>query len=118
MNKRRHAKSFPLAATIIIIAVAICGVTFAIKALSVKYQVIQGGNKLKQIERELAELNVKNEALQTRKDLLTSPPRLQEAINKGILGLMKIDEKFVVNVGRPVKADVAASISTSREDGR
>ncbi len=118
MNKRRRQKSFPLAAILLLIAVAIFVVSFATRALMVKYQVIQGAAKLKSIERDLAEINVKNEALQTRKDLLTSPPKLQTAINKGILGVIKIDEKFVVNVGRPVKVDVATNISTLREDQR
>ena len=118
MNKRRHAKSFPLAATIIIVAVAVCTVTFLVKALMVKYQVVEGGNKLKRLERELSELTVKSEALQTRKDMLTSPPRLKTAIDTGVLNLNAIDEKFVVNVGRRVKVAMAPNGSVLREGER
>lgn len=111
MNKRKSARSFPLAATIILIVVAAFGVTFAIKVLMVKYAVVQGGNELKKLERELNDLTVKNEALLSRKDQLTSPPRLQAALDKGLINLIKIDEKSVIRVGRPVRQDVAAVIS-------
>ena len=116
-NKRRHAQAFPLAATLIGVAIAVCIAVFAIKALTVKYQLIQGGEKLKRLERDLASANVKNEALQTQKDLLTSPPNLAKALEKGGINLVKIDEKFVVNVGRPPRAQVV-KLAASREDER
>jgi len=116
-NKRRHAQAFPLAATLIGVAIAVCIAVFAIKALTVKYQLIQGGEKLKRLERELASAVVKNEALQTQKDLLTSPPNLAKAVEKGATNLMKIDEKYVVNVGRPPRAPVV-KLAASREDER
>lgn len=105
-NKRRHAQAFPLAATLIGVAIAVCIAVFAIKALTVKYQLIQGGEKLKRLEREYASVVVKNEALQTQKDLLISPPNLAKALEKGVIGLVKIDEKYVVNVGRPPRPQV------------
>jgi hypothetical protein len=102
-NKRRHAQAFPLAATLIGVAIAVCLSVFAIKALTVKYQVIQGGNKLKQLERELSAVAVKNEGLQTQKDRLTSAPALVKAMEKGVIKLVKIEEKHVINVGRAPK---------------
>ena len=105
-NKRRHAQAFPLAATLIGVAIAVCIAVFAIKALTVKYQLIQGGEKLKRLEREFASVVVKNEALQTQKDLLISPPNLIKALERGVIDLAKIDEKYVVNVGRPPRAQV------------
>jgi cell division protein FtsL len=116
-NKRRHAQAFPLAATLIGVAIAVCIAVFAIKALTVKYQLIQGGEKLKRLERELASAAVKNEALQTQKDLLTSPPNLAKALEKGGINLVKIDEKYVVNVGRPPRAQVV-KLAASGEDER
>jgi hypothetical protein len=116
-NKRRHAQAFPLAATLIGVAIAVCIAVFAIKALTVKYQLIQGGEKLKRLERELASVLVKNEALQTQKDTLTSPPSLAKALEKGVINLTKIDEKYVVNVGRAPRAQVV-KLASAREGGR
>ena len=117
-NKRRHAQAVPLAAILIGVAVAVCVAVFAIKALTVKYQLIQGGDKLKQLERELASVNVKNESLQTQKDLLISPPSLAKALEKGVIKLVKIDDKYVVPVGRQAKAQVAKLAAAALEDER
>jgi hypothetical protein len=106
-NKRRHAQAFPLTATLIGLAVAACLTIFAIKALTVKYQVIQGGDKLKRLEKELAELTIKNEDFQTEKDRLTSPPALIKAMESGLIALQKIDDKFVVTIGREKKLAAA-----------
>jgi hypothetical protein len=99
-NKRRHAQAFPVAATLIGVAIAVCIAVFAIKALTVKYQIIQGGEKLKRVERELSSVVVQNESLQTQKDMLVSVPSLTKALATGVIDLVKIDEKYVVNVGR------------------
>ena len=116
-NQRRHAQAFPLAATLIGVAIAVCIAVFAIKALTVKYQLIQGGEKLKRLEREFASVVVKNEALQTQKDLLTSPPNLAKALEKGVINLVKIDEKYVVNVGRAPRPQVV-KLAAAREGER
>jgi hypothetical protein len=115
-NKRRHAQAFPLAATLIGVAIAVCIAVFAIKALTVKYQLIQGGEKLKRLEREFASVTVKNESLQTQKDRLISPPNLIKALQTGFITLAKIDEKYVVNVGRPPRAQVVKLAAVPGED--
>jgi cell division protein FtsL len=116
-NKRRHAQAFPLAATLIGVAIAVCIAVFAIKALTVKYQLIQGGEKLKRLERELTSVSVKNEAFQTQKDLLISPPNLAKALEKGVINdLEKIDEKYVINVGRPPRAQVVKLAAAPGEE--
>ena len=100
-NKRRHAQAFPLTATLIGVAIAVCLAVFAIKALTVKYQVIQGGEKLKRLERELEEYTVKNEALQTEKHKMIAPQVLAKFQANGTLKLMKIEEKSLIHVGQP-----------------
>jgi hypothetical protein len=105
-NKRRHAQAFPLAATLIGVAIAVCIAVFAIKALTVKYQLIQGGEKLKRLEREFAAVANKNESLQAKKDLLISAPNLTKALETGAIKLVKIDDRLVVNVGRPPRPQV------------
>jgi hypothetical protein len=109
-NKRRHAQAFPLAATLIGVAIAVCLTVFAIKALTVKYQVIQGGNKLKQLERELTAIASKNEGLQTKKELLISPPALAKALERGVIKLNKIEDKNVVYVGRNLVKNPLAEV--------
>ena len=106
-NKRRHAQAFPLTATLIGVAIAVCLAVFAIKALTVKYQVIQGGEKLKRLERELDEYSVKNEALQTDKHKLIAPQELVKHQANGSLKLQKIEEKSLIHVGQPRPQPVA-----------
>jgi len=100
-NARKHAPVFPLAATLIGIAMAVCVVSFFVKALLVRHQVIQDGERIKRLERQLAEYNAKNESLQARKNELTSVGALQHALTNDFLKLRKIDERFVVNVTQP-----------------
>ena len=116
-NKRRHAQAFPLTATLIGLAVAACLTVFAVKALTVKYQVIQGGDKMKRLENELFQLTVQNEDFQTQKDLLTSPPALQKAMDSGLISLQKIDGKYVVSIGREPKPD-PAKLAVAQEGRR
>jgi len=143
MNQRRHAKAFPLAATLVIVALAICFVTFAVKALMVKYQVVQGGTKIKQYERELNALELNNQSLQTTKDCLTSVAELKKKYEAGFFkNLIPITENSIIFVGRPAtisrakstnnlvppppappasrtpKNAVAANVIIGREDGR
>jgi hypothetical protein len=120
MNQRRHAKAFPLAATLIIIALAICFVTFAIKALMVKYQLVQGGSKIKELERELTALALSNQSLQTKKERLISAPELKKQLEIGHLkGLVPIKDGSVIPVmppalPRPAQSAVAAANVTFR----
>jgi hypothetical protein len=116
-NKRRHAQAFPVAATLIGVAIAVCIAVFAIKALTVKYQIIQGGEKLKRLERELASVVVQNESLQTQKDMLISVPSLTKALATRVIDLVKIDEKYVVNVGRAPRPTVV-KLASAQEAGR
>lgn len=107
-NSRRYAQAVPLIAILMVVIVVVSVAAFFIKTLMVKHQVVVGGDRIKRLETELAELNNKNEALQTKKDQLTSVPALQKVVSKGFVSLVKIDEKFVVNVShtRPAVAIV------------
>jgi hypothetical protein len=113
MNQRRHAKAFPLAATLVIVALAICFVTFAVKALTVKYQVVQAGSKIKQYEHELNALALSNQSLQTTKDRLTSPTELKKKFDADYFKgrLIEINETFVYTVGRP--GNIARTLPTA-----
>ena len=112
-NSRRYAQAVPVVAILMVVVVIVSIAVFFIKTLIVKHQVIAGGDRIKRLEKELAELSNKNEALQTKKDQLTSVPALQKAVSKGFVNLVKIDEKFVVNVSRP-----RPSVAVAEKEGR
>ena len=95
-NSRRYAQAVPLIAILMVVIVVVSVAAFFIKTLMVKHQVVVGGDRIKRLETELAELNNKNEALQTKRRYLPS-----QAQSKGFVSLVKIDEKFVVNVNQP-----------------
>ncbi len=86
----------------------ICVVGFFIKSLMVKHGAMQDGDRVKRLEKELTELNIKNEALQTKKDQLTSVPALRKKLEGKVLHLKPIEDRFVVNVGqsRPTVATI------------
>jgi hypothetical protein len=84
----------------------------------VKYQVIQGGDKLKRLEKELGDLTIKNEDFQTEKDWLTSPPALRKAMDSGLIAdLKKADDKYMVVIGRDPKPE-PVKLTATREDRR
>lgn len=112
-NNRRYAQAVPLIAILIVVIVVVSIVGFCIKTLMVQHQVVVGGDRIKRLEKELAELSNKNEALQTKKDQLTSVPALQKAVSKGFVNLVKIDEKCVVNVSQP-RSSVAIAAKEER----
>ena len=111
-NQRKNAPAFPLVATLIGIAMAICFVSFVVKALLVHHQVVQDGERIKRLERSLQEVNAKNEAFLSKKNDLISVPALRGAMASGFLKLAPIDERFVINVAQP---RTAVAVSTSGE---
>ncbi len=80
---------------------AVCVVSFFVKALLVRHQVIQDGDRIKRLERDVTEFTAKNESLLAKKNELISVAALQKAMNNDFLRLRKIDERFVVNVTLP-----------------
>ena len=73
----------------------------------VKHEVMQDGERIKRLEKELNEFSIKNEAFETKKNQLTSSPALRKALDKKVIKLMPIEDRFVVNVGqRPAVATV------------
>jgi hypothetical protein len=111
-NQHKHAPVFPLAFTIIGVAVAVCIVSFLVKALLVRHQVMQDGERIKRLERTLGEITAKNESLLARKNELTSVPALEAALKNGFLKLQPVHNQFVRNVSVPRPA---VAVTTSGE---
>ena len=116
-NRHRYAQAFPLAAIVIGTGLLACIVIFAIKSLMVKQQVMQGGECIKHLEKELTEFNIKNAAFETTKKQLTSVPALRKALDKKIIHLIPIEDRFVVNVGQP-RPTVATLVETQPVEDR
>jgi hypothetical protein len=108
-NQHKHTPVFPLAATLIGLGMAICVVSFFVKALLVRHQVMQDGERIKRLERSLAEVTAKNEAFLAKKNELISVPALKNAIASGFLKLQPIDERYVRNVAQPRPAVAATT---------
>jgi hypothetical protein len=108
-NRHRYSQAFPLAYTFACLVVAVCVGGFCVRMLFVKHQITQSGERLKRLAGQLAEINIKNEALQTRKDQLTSTPALQKAIKDGFIRLVKIEDRFVLHVGASRRGVAATS---------
>ena len=114
-NRKRYAQAVPVVYICIGIGIAVCIVGFCVKALILQHQVRQGGERLRRLQKEFAEVNIKNEALQTKKDQLTSTPALQKAIKDGFVKLVKIEDQFVVHVGT---AGRRVAVASSEGGGR
>lgn len=117
-NRRRYAQAFPFAYVLVGLAVLACIVSFCVKTLLLSQQLRQGGERLRRLRNELAELTIRNEALQTKKTELTSAPALQAAINRGIIKLIPIETKFVVDVGMSQQKVAAADPRSAVPGGR
>lgn len=115
-NRHRYSQDFPVAYTIACVVVAACVIGFFVRMLFVKHQITQSGERLKRLDRQLADIKIKNEALQTRKDQLTSPPALQKAIKDGFIKLVKIEDRFVLHVGAQ-RSGVAATTPQAAPEG-
>jgi hypothetical protein len=117
-NRRRYAQAFPLTYVCVGIAVFACIVTFAVKALMMHQQLKQGAERLRRFRNDLAELKIRNEALQTRKTQLTSTPALQAAIADGTIKLIPIESRVIVDVSLTQGRVATASSQSAVEGGR
>lgn len=98
-NRPRHAQKFPFIYIVAVIALFACAAGFGIKLLNVKLQTVQDGQRLTRVFKELNDVNIKNEALRTKRDQLTSLQALTQAIKTEFVKVVPIDEKYVIHVG-------------------
>lgn len=117
-NRRRHANALPIAAWCLWITVAVCVVGFFVKALMVRYQVHQGGEKLKELERKVAECQLKNKDLDTRFERLASRTELEKKRKANFIKLIPIAEENVVHVGRQTNGIASTETETAAPAGR
>jgi len=116
-NRRRHANAIPLAsfATWAVIGVFACG--GGLGYVWCKNQLYSTGTEIKSLERELAELQNKNEVALSKIAQLSSTAKLQERYNSGFIKLVPIanDHIAVMTNGVPAsKAGELRAISNER----
>jgi len=103
-NRRRHANAIPLAsfATWAVIGIFACG--GGLGYVWCKNQLYATGTEIKSLERELAELQNKNEVALSKIAQLSSTSKLQERFNSGFIKLVPItnDHIAVMSNGVPV----------------
>ena len=103
-NRRRHANAIPLAsfATWAVIGIFACG--GGLGYVWCKNQLYSTGTEIKSLERELAELQNKNEVALSKIAQLSSTSKLQERFNSGFIKLVPItnDHIAVMSNGVPV----------------
>jgi len=115
-NRHRYSQAVPIFSWFMAIIIAVPIVGLCIKTLVVQQELRQTGERIKRLQKELTEISSKNEAFQTRKDQMTSTPELQKAIKDRVIKLVKIEEKFVVNVGAARRA-VATNVTEPAAKG-
>jgi cell division protein FtsL len=117
-NRRRHANALPIAGWCLWITVAVCFVGFCVKALMVRYQVHQGGEKIKELERQIVEFDLKNKDLQTRFERLASRTELDKRRKAGFFPLVEIKEENVVHLNRNAAEVASLETPEMEEEGQ
>ena len=117
-NRQRYAQAFPLTYICIGIAVLVCFVSFSVKALLIKQQLKQDGERLVGLLKEQAKIETDIQRLETEKKKLISPPALIKAIAEKFIKLVEIDEHSVFQVDRVRRGVAAADSRPAPEEGR
>jgi|GEM_PF-2258863 len=117
-NHRRHANALPIAGWCLWITVAFCIVGFFVKALMVRYQVHQGGEKIKELEHQIVEFDLKNRDLETRYERFASRTELDKRRKAGFFPLVEIKEVNVVHVNRNASEVARVETQSMEEEGQ
>jgi hypothetical protein len=111
MNRKRQKNQLPMAAvTKVVIAVLFFGVV-ALRHVSLKNQLHEGGRAIKDLERELADLRTGNQVQRSRFARLASRGELQRRLDAGEIRLAPIAGDKIVRLAEPV-GGVIESIQT------
>lgn len=97
-NRKKHTtpiKILPLAKLIVVVFfVGLLGLMFVF----LKNGLHPRGGQIKELERELAELNTKNEVLKAKLASLSSRAALQRRLNEGFIKMIPITDDRIVRI--------------------
>jgi hypothetical protein len=109
MNRRRNNNTLPMAAaTKVLIGILFFGIV-ALRHVSMKNQLHEGGREIKELERELAELRTSNQVLRSRYARLSSRSELERRLQAGEIDMAPIAGDRIVRVA-PRAGDVIESV--------
>jgi hypothetical protein len=94
-NRRRHANAIPIASFVTWALVGLFACAGGLGYVWCKNQLYTNGTEIKTLERDLAELQNKNEAARTKIATLSSMAKLQERLDTGFIKLVPITKDHV-----------------------
>jgi len=115
-NRRRHANVLPIASLatwIIVAAFACCAGLYYVYC---KHQLLERGNQIHGLERELAELKNLNECAKTRIDMLSSPAALRQRRTQDLAKYVEItQDKLVLLTEKPADGSELRTVANIKQ---
>jgi hypothetical protein len=97
-NKRRHANAVPVASFVTWLVIGIFVCLSGLAYVWCKNDLHKSGGRIKELEREFADLRNKNEVSRTHIAQLSSTKALQDRFDTGFIKLTKITDTSIVMV--------------------
>jgi hypothetical protein len=118
-NKRRNSNPVPLASFVTWAAIGLFACAGGLAFVWCKNDLHLTGSRIKELEREFADLRNKNEVSRARIAQLSSTRALQDRFDTGFIKLTKITDDRIVTI-RPKATDKAGNElrAVSNEKGR
>ncbi len=114
-RRRRLENNVPVGAFspwLIVAAIAVLG---GLTRVYYKNQIVHRGENIGRMEKELSELNRKNDALRSRIAQLTTYSALQKCFNDGTIKMIKIAPTSVVHLDYPRATRNVASVANATD---
>ena len=97
-NRRRHNNQVPIRALSPWLMVAMIALIGGMTWVYYKNQLVTRGREIKELEKELADLKTRNEALRPHIAELSSRTSLQRRLNEGFIKMVPISQNCIVQV--------------------
>jgi hypothetical protein len=101
VNRKKHTAQINIAPLAKVIALVFFAGFIGLMFVYLKNGLHPQGGQIKDLERELAELNTKNEVLKTKIASLSSRAVLQRRLNEGFIKMIPISDDRIVRVSAP-----------------
>jgi len=115
-NRRRHANVVPLAKIAALVLVGVAACAGGLGYVWCKNQLYTTGTEIKALERELGELQNRNEVALSKIAQLSSTAKLQERYNSGFIKLVPISNDHIAVMGNDVPKVKAGELRPASND--
>ncbi len=116
-NRRRHANSLPVASFVRWIVAAFFLIVVGLSYVYLKNQLHATGDKIKSLERELTNLQMKNEVARAKVASLSSRAALQRCLNEGFIKMKPIADTHIVRINGRTSQHAASEIQPVANTG-